>query len=81
MSRDEIYLKLTSVFHEVFDNEDITLSDGMSAEDVDEWDSLSHIRLVVAVEEMFSIRFDASDVVELENVGQFVDLIGSKSNA
>ena len=36
---------------------------------------LSHIRLVVAVEEMFSIRFDASDVVELENVGQFVDLI------
>ena len=54
MSRDEIYLKLTSVFHEVFDNEDITLSDGMSAEDVDEWDSLSHIRLVVAVEEMFS---------------------------
>ena len=80
MSRDEIYLKLTSVFHEVFDNDDIALSDGMSAEDVDEWDSLSHIRLVVAVEEMFSIRFDSSDVVELENVGQFVDLIGSKSN-
>ena len=80
MSRDEIYLKLTSVFHEVFDNDNIALSDGMSAEDVDEWDSLSHIRLVVAVEEMFSIRFDSSDVVELENVGQFVDLIGSKSN-
>ena len=56
MSRDEIYLKLTSVFHEVFDNDNIALSDGMSAEDVDEWDSLSHIRLVVAVEEMFSIR-------------------------
>ena len=81
MSRDEIYSKLTSVFHEVFDNDDIALSDGMSADDVDEWDSLSHIRLVVAVEEMFSLRFDSSDVVALENVGQFVDLIGSKLNA
>ena len=79
MSRDDIYQKLTPVFHEVFDNDDIVLSDGMSAEDVDEWDSLSHIRLVVAVEEMFSVRFDSSDVVELENVGQFVDLIGTKT--
>lgn len=79
MKRDEIFERLTPVFHEVFDDDDIVLSDGMSADDVDEWDSLSHIRLVVAVEEVFSLRFDASEVVELENVGQFVSLIASKS--
>ena len=79
MNRDEIFERLTPVFHEVFDDDDIVLNDGMSAEDIDEWDSLSHIRLVVAVEEVFALRFDSSEVVELENVGQFVSLIASKS--
>ena len=79
MSRNDIYQKLAPVFHEVFDNDNIILSDGISAEDVDEWDSLSHIRLVVAVEETFLIRFDSSEIVDLENVGQFVDLIRSKT--
>lgn len=79
MSRNDIYQKLAPVFHEVFDNDNIILSDGISAEDIDEWDSLSHIRLVVAVEEMFLIRFDSSEVVDLENVGQFVDLIRLKT--
>ena len=79
MSRNEIYQKLAPVFHEVFDNDNIILSDGISAEDIDEWDSLSHIRLVVAVEETFLIRFDSSEIVDLENVGQFVDLIRSKT--
>ena len=79
MSRNDIYQKLAPVFHEVFDNDNIILSDGISAEDIDEWDSLSHIRLVVAVEEAFLIRFDSSEIVDLENVGQFVDLIRSKT--
>lgn len=79
MSRNDIYQKLAPVFHEVFDNDNIILSDGISAEDIDEWDSLSHIRLVVAVEETFLIRFDSSEIVDLENVGQFVDLIRSKT--
>ena len=79
MSRNDIYQKLAPVFHEVFDNDNIILSDGLSAEDIDEWDSLSHIRLVVAVEETFLIRFDSSEIVDLENVGQFVDLIRSKT--
>lgn len=81
MTHDEIYSRLTPIFHEVFDNDNIALTPELSANDVDEWDSLSHIRLIVAVEEGFGIRFNSAEIVKLENVGQFVDLIGSKAGA
>ncbi len=78
MTPENIYEHLTPIFHDVFDDDDIILAPELSADDVEEWDSLSHIRLIVAVEKSLSISFSSSDISSLENVGQFVVLIKGK---
>ena len=78
MMNSEIYQRLTDIFHDVFDDESLVLTPELTANDVDEWDSLSHIRLVLGVEKAFSMKFNASEVARLKNVGEFVELIRSK---
>ena len=73
------YAKLTEVFHDVFDDDSIVVTPELTANDVEEWDSLSHIRLVVAVEKTFGLKFSAAEVGRLKNVGEFMSLIQSKS--
>lgn len=75
MNRTEIYEKLTEVFEDVFD-EKIALTDETTAADVEDWDSLSHITLLSAVEDEFDIKFDMKAVQGLKNVGAMVDIIG-----
>lgn len=75
MNREKIYEKLTEVFRDVFDEEDITISDGTTAADIEEWDSLSHITLLSSVEDEFGIKFDMKAVQGLKNVGAMVDLL------
>ena len=79
MSTDAIYAKLTDIFHDVFDDEGIIVTPQLTAAEVDEWDSLTHIRLVVAVEKKFGMKFSAAQVGRLKNVGEFVSLIQSKA--
>mgnify|MGYP000353541066 CR=1 FL=1 len=70
---------LQPIFQEVFDDDDLTISSSTAAADVDGWDSLAHIRLVVAIERAFDLRFSASEISELKNVGEMCELIISKS--
>ena len=79
MNTDAIYTQLTAIFHDVFDDETIQVTPTLTADDVDEWDSLSHIRLVLAIEKKFGLKFSAAEVGRLKNVGEFVALIQSKS--
>jgi acyl carrier protein len=79
MSPEAIYTQLTDIFHDVFDDESIQVRPELTADDVDEWDSLSHIRLVLAIEKKFGLKFSAAEVGRLKNVGEFVSLIQSKS--
>jgi acyl carrier protein len=79
MDQPQIYSKLTGVFCEVFDEDDLKLTPEMTADDVDGWDSLSHIRLVLAVSKSFAVKFSASEIGGLKNVGEFVELIQKKS--
>lgn len=78
MKREEIYSKLTDVFRDVFDNAEIVLSDTTTADDIDGWDSLENVILVVAIEKMFGIRLTMPELNGLENVGQMVDVIEKK---
>ncbi|MBO4901881.1 MAG: acyl carrier protein [Lachnospiraceae bacterium] len=75
MERNEIYARLNEVFRDVFDEEDLTVTDETTAADVDGWDSHMHITLIDAVEEEFDIRFDMRTVVKMKNVGEMVDEI------
>lgn len=81
MSEIEIYEKLTPVFRDVFDDEDLTPTAEMTADDVEEWDSLSHIRLILSIEKTFGIRISTVEVGGLKQVSDLVRVIASKTDA
>jgi acyl carrier protein len=74
----DIKAQLEIVFRDVFDDDGITISDEMTASDLEDWDSLSHIQLIVAIEQAFSVRFKTSEIVGLKNVGEFMSTLKNK---
>ncbi len=75
MERKEIFERLNKVFREVFDDESIVVKEETTAKDIEDWDSLEHINLVVAVEQEFKIKFNMNEVTTMKNVGDMVDRI------
>lgn len=75
MSREEVFEKLNEVFRDVFDDESIVVTDTTTANDIEDWDSLEHINLIVAIENKFQIKFKMNEVTGLKNVGEMVDVI------
>lgn len=76
MERTEIFKKLNEIFEDVLDlDETPTLADETTANDIDEWDSLSQIQLIVAIEKAFKIKFTSSEIMKWRNVGEMVDTI------
>jgi len=80
MTRESVFEELTKIFWDVFDDEDIELTDETTAEDIDDWDSLEQINLIVACEKKFSVKFDMAEIQKLKNVGEMVDTILAKVN-
>jgi len=74
----DIYERLTPVFQDVFDNDDIVLSPALTASQVEGWDSLGHVRLVVAIERALGITLSTAEITGLANVGQLVQVIERK---
>lgn len=81
MERNAIVERLTQVMEDVFDLDEVEFRDDLSAADVEEWDSLSNIRFVVAVEKEFGLRLTNSEIGALENVGQLVDIIKERASS
>lgn len=78
MTREEVFATLTDIFRDVFDDDDIELTDATTADDIEDWDSLEQINLVVACEKKFNVKFDMKEIQSLKNVGEMVDTIVSK---
>lgn len=78
MERNEIFEKLNEIFVEVLDLDEIALTEESSANDIEEWDSLSHIQLIVAIEKVFAIKFTSLEIMKWKNVGEMVDSIIGK---
>lgn len=79
MERKEIFSTLNNIFMDVLDlDEDIVLTDETSANDIEEWDSLSHIQLIVAIEKRFNIKFTSLEIMKWRNVGEMVNSIEEK---
>ncbi|HWE99404.1 MAG TPA: acyl carrier protein [Caulobacteraceae bacterium] len=72
--------QVQSIMQDVFDLDDLEVTPEMSAADIEEWDSLSHIRLIVAVEKAFKIRFKTSEITGLQNIGELVRVIDQKTH-
>ena len=80
-SEQDIRARLTAIFHDVFDDDEIVLTDEMTADDVDDWDSLSHINLVVLCEKEFGVRLAPAEVGKLENVGAMIRLLVERATS
>jgi acyl carrier protein len=78
MERTELVTKLTAVFRKVFNNDSLVLTDELTANDVDNWDSLSHMLLITEIENTFSIKFKLKDLNKMRKVGDMIDIIMSK---
>ena len=78
MTKDEVYKRLQGIFDDVFMDE-VRLTPELSAKDVKEWDSISHVSLVLAIEEKFGVRFRVGEVESAKNVGDLVELIASRA--
>jgi acyl carrier protein len=79
MDEPQIYARLSEIFQDVFDEDQIEVTPELSAKDVDGWDSLTHIRLVLTIEKAFGVKFSTSEIGKLENVGGLVSLIKSRA--
>lgn len=78
MTREEVMSKVQDIFRDVFDDDSLIIVDSTNSEDIEDWDSLEHISLVVSMEKEFDMKFDIKEVGKLANVGEMVDLIVSK---
>lgn len=78
MEQNEILASVQEIFRDILDNEDIVLTLQTSADDVDDWDSLSHIQLIVAIEKEFKIKFTSKEILSWANVGEMIDCIIGK---
>ncbi len=78
MQKEEIYERLNEVFRDVFDDENIEVNENTTSADIEDWDSLEHINLIVAVENEFGIKFNMGEVTTMKNVGEMVEIIISR---
>ena len=79
MDEVRIYERVAQIFADVFDEDSITITPELSAKDVDGWDSLTHVRLILTVEKAFKIKFSTSEIGKLQNVGDLVSLIKARA--
>lgn len=75
MTREELFGKLQEIFRDIFDDETLEITDSTNSSDIDDWDSINHINLVVAIEKDLKIKFSFEELAVLKNVGAMVDLM------
>jgi len=78
MEKTEVTEKLTLILRKVLNNDSLVLRDDMTASDVDNWDSLSHMIIINDIETVFSIKFKLKDLNKMRNVGNMIEIIISK---
>ena len=80
MNREEVIKKLEPIFREVFMDDSLTISEGLTAENVEAWDSLSHIDMIIRVEEEFKIKIPTLKAASMKNTGELISLISEENS-
>ena len=75
MDRQEVFKRINEIFQDIFDDDELVVTDETCADDIEDWDSLRHITLVSAVERAFGIKFSMKEVLEMKNVGEMADIL------
>lgn len=81
MNREEITTALSPIFHRVFNNDEIIITDDLNAEKVNQWDSLTHLNMIAEVEKHFEMKFKLKELIGMKNVGDMINLILQKKGA
>lgn len=76
---EKIYEELNEIFRDIFDDDSIELAPETNSDDIEDWDSLEHINLVVAIEKKFNIKFSMDEVTGMKNVGEMVEIIKARA--
>jgi acyl carrier protein len=79
MEGENIWPKLTDIFRDMFEDNQLAIGPETTAKDIEGWDSLAHVQLLVAIEKAFGIRFNTGEVASLANVGEMVELIALRT--
>lgn len=79
MLRNEILKQVNDIFIDILDNDELVIIETTTANDVEDWDSLTHIQLVVAIEKHFKIHFTSNEIQSWNNVSKMIDCIVSKN--
>ena len=79
LDRENVVDRLNHLFRDIFEDDDIAVTDATVAADIDGWDSLAHITLILGVEREFRIKMTAAEVGSLKNVGQMIDVIAARA--
>jgi len=78
MEKNEILTEVQEIFRDVLDNEEIVLTPETTANDVEDWDSLSHIQLIVAIEKKLKVKFTSKEILSWSDISEMIDCIASK---
>ena len=79
MDESQLYSRLEQIFEDVFDDDSIAVTPELSAKDVEGWDSVTHIRLILTVERAFKTKFSTAEIGKLQNVGDLVKLLEART--
>ncbi len=80
MSKEDILQRIQDVFRDIFNDDSLNINKETNANDIEDWDSLHHIRLVLSVEKEFKVKFSMDELQTFKNVGDMIDLINKKNN-
>ncbi len=78
MTKNDIFDKVHEIFKDIFEDEDLLITNDTSSDSIEDWDSLNHINLVSAIEQEFKIKFTLNEIFALKNVGDMIDLMSVK---
>jgi len=78
MKRTEILNQTQEIYRDILDDEEIVLNDSTTTDDIEEWDSLTHVQLIVGLEKHFKIKFTAKEMLSWNNIGEMINCIESK---
>ena len=81
MDREEVRSRLSGIFETVLDKHDLKLTDNMTTDDIDNWDSLTNMTIISEIERQWQIKLKLRDIIKMKNIGDMIDTIVKKCNA
>jgi acyl carrier protein len=78
MTKEDMFGQVQEIFRDIFDVDDLVITDSTNSDEIEDWDSLNHINLVSAIEQEFGVKFTLVELVSLKNVGEMIDLMTFK---